>query len=166
MHSKPYPELTDQIQRQLDSIIDMAVRVDRSGVTHVPLRSNWTIAGLLNHQRYVIRFWIANVVVGADLPVPWTSDSPNEDWNADLGVHIETFTAALRQEWDDALALLASYPPGELASQADDDGSRPTVEWVLSHVLAEVARHAGHMDAVCELLKPSPTAEDTHGGGA
>ena len=151
--AKPFSALTDQIQRQLDSIVEMAVQVDRSGVTHVPLRSHWTVAGLLNHQRYVIRFWIANVVVGADLPVPWTDDLPHEDWNADPEAAIETFVEALRQEWKDALSLLAEYPPGELASLADDDGSRPTVDWVLSHLLAEVARHAGHMDAVCEMLE-------------
>lgn len=151
--AKPYSALTDQIQRQLDSIIEMAIQVDRAGVTHVPLRSRWTVAGLLNHQRYVIRFWIANVVVGADLPVPWTDDLPHEDWNADPEAAIETFVEALRQEWKDALSLLAEYPPGELASLADDDGSRPTVDWVLSHLLAEVARHAGHMDAVCEMLE-------------
>ena len=151
--AKPYSGLTDQIQRQLDSIIEMAIQVDRAGVTHVPLRSRWTVAGLLNHQRYVIRFWIANVVVGADLPVPWTDDSPHKDWNADPEVALETFVKALRQEWQDAQSLLAAYPPGELASLADDDGSRPTVDWVLSHLLAEVARHAGHMDAVCEMLE-------------
>lgn len=151
--AKPYSALTDQIQRQLDSIIEMAIQVDRAGVTHVPLRSRWTVAGLLNHQRYVIRFWIANVVVGADLPVPWTDDLPHEDWNADPEAAIETFVEALRQEWKDALSLLAEYPPGELASLADDDGSRPTVDWVLSHLLAEVARHAGNMDAVCEMLE-------------
>lgn len=151
--AKPYSGLTDQIQRQLDSIIEMAIQVDRAGVTHVPLRSRWTVAGLLNHQRYVIRFWIANVVVGADLPVPWTDDLPHEDWNADPEAAIETFVEALRQEWKDALSLLAEYPPGELASLADDDGSRPTVDWVLSHLLAEVARHAGNMDAVCEMLE-------------
>lgn len=151
--AKPYSALTDQIQRQLDSIIEMAIQIDRAGVTHVPLRSRWTVAGLLNHQRYVIRFWIANVVVGADLPVPWTDDLPHEDWNADPEAAIETFVEALRQEWKDALSLLAEYPPGELASLADDDGSRPTVDWVLSHLLAEVARHAGHMDAVCEMLE-------------
>ena len=151
--AKPFSALTDQIQRQLDSIVEMAVQVDRSGVTHVPLRSHWTVAGLLNHQRYVIRFWIANVVVGADLPVPWTDDSPHKDWNADPEVALETFVNALQQEWKDALSLLAAYPPGELASLADDDGSRPTVDWVLSHLLAEVARHAGNMDAVCEMLE-------------
>ena len=151
--AKPYSGLTDQIQRQLDSIIEMAIQVDRAGVTHVPLRSRWTVAGLLNHQRYVIRFWIADVVVGADLPVPWTDDLPHEDWNADPEVEIETFVEALRQEWQDAQSLLAAYPPGELASQADDDGSRPTVDWVFSHLLAEVARHTGHLDAVCEMLE-------------
>lgn len=129
--AKPYSALTDQIQRQLDSIIEMAIQVDRAGVTHVPLRSRWTVAGLLNHQRYVIRFWIANVVVGADLPVPWSDDLPHEDWNADPEVEIETFVEALRQEWQDALSLLAEYPPGELASLADDDGSRPTVDCVV-----------------------------------
>ena len=154
--AKPYSGLTDQIQRQLDSIIEMAIQVDRAGVTHVPLRSRWTVAGLLNHQRYVIRFWIANVVVGADLPVPWTDDSPHEDWNTDPEVTVETFVDALRQEWEDALSLLATYPPGEPASQADEDGRHPTVGWVLSHLLAEVSRHAGHMDAVCEVLELSP----------
>ena len=149
----PYPALTEQIQRRLDSIIEMAIHVDRAGVTQVLLRSRWTVAGLLNHQRYVIRFWVANVMVGADLPIPWTDDLPHEDWNADPEVAIETFVEALRQEWKDAQSLLAAYPPGELASQADDDGSRPTVDWVLSHLLAEVARHAGHMDAVCEILE-------------
>lgn len=151
--AKPYSALTAQIQRQLDSIIEMAIQVDRAGVTHVPLRSHWTVAGLLNHQRYVIRFWVANVVVGADLPVPWTDDLPHEDWNADPEAAIETFVEALRQEWKDALSLIAEYPPGELASLADNDGSRPTVDWVLSNLLAEVARHAGHMDAVCEMLE-------------
>lgn len=149
----PYPALTEQIQRRHDSIIEMAIHVDRAGVTQVLLRSRWTVAGLLNHQRYVIRFWVANVMVGADLPVPWTDDLPHEDWNADPEVEFETFVEALRQEWKDAQSLLAAYPPGEFASQADEDGSRPTVDWVLSHLLAEVARHAGHMDAVCEMLE-------------
>lgn len=49
--AKPYSGLTDQIQRQLDSIIEMAIHVDRAGVTQVPLRSRWTIDSfrLLSH---------------------------------------------------------------------------------------------------------------------
>ncbi|WP_176744696.1 hypothetical protein [Arthrobacter sp. HMSC06H05] len=49
--AKPYPALTEQIQRPLDSIIEMAIQVDRAGVTQVPLRSRWTIDSfrLLSH---------------------------------------------------------------------------------------------------------------------
>lgn len=47
----PYPALTEQIQRRLDSIIEMAIHVDRAGVTQVLLRSRWTIDSfrLLSH---------------------------------------------------------------------------------------------------------------------
>ena len=32
-----------------------------------------------------------------------------------------------------------------------DDDDRPTLNWILFHVLQEYARHAGHLDVVREL---------------
>jgi hypothetical protein len=48
--------------------------------------------------------------------------------------------------------VLRDFPLDEVASPggrfADDP---PTLEWICFHVLAEYARHAGHLDIVVEL---------------
>ena len=39
---------------------------------------------------------------------------------------------------------------GAAGGRVDDD-DRPTLNWILFHVLQEYARHAGHLDVVREL---------------
>lgn len=151
-------EMLDQIERHLGAIIGMAVDLDTSGVKRVPLPTGWTCTGLLSHQRYVLRFWIGNVICGADLPVPWTDDSPDEDWKVPDSVTVHTCAVELTAEWQRMRELLRVRPVDEPAALADDDGTRPTVAWVLSHLLAEIARHAGHLDIVSELHQ-SPSSE-------
>jgi len=48
--------------------------------------------------------------------------------------------------------VLASYPLDALsASGGRFAADPPTLEWICFHVLAEYARHAGHLDIVAEL---------------
>ena len=37
----------------------------------------------------------------------------------------------------------------------DDPGPRPTLAWILTYVLQEYARHAGHLDVARELIDGS-----------
>ncbi|MBW3086273.1 hypothetical protein KEM60_02485 [Austwickia sp. TVS 96-490-7B] len=160
-----HDEMIEQIEAQLNDVIEMAQILAAQNVDRAPLPSAWSVAGLLNHQRYVTRFWIANVIAGKNLPVPWTDDSPDEDWTSPDGATVSTCSDELLAEWRTMREVLAAYPPGEPACEAGEDGTRPSVAWVLAHLLAEVSRHAGHLDIVHELHRARQASNDGESSG-
>jgi uncharacterized damage-inducible protein DinB len=137
-------------------------------VPRVP--SGWTPIELLSHCLHMEQRWFVWGFLGEQVDDPWGDWNTDEPWLADDAD--ETRPAARWQVADDVTAeqlaerleavgartraVLRDFPSDATAAPGgrfgrEGDGDPPTLEWICFHVLAEYARHAGHLDIVVEL---------------
>jgi uncharacterized damage-inducible protein DinB len=128
--------------------------------------SGWTPLELLSHVLHMEQRWFVWGFLGEPVDEPWGDWNVEEPWLDD-----DTDETREQARWTvaedctaEALALqlgavaertravLREHPLDTRASSGgrfSDDP--PTLEWICFHVLAEYARHAGHLDIVVEL---------------
>jgi uncharacterized damage-inducible protein DinB len=127
--------------------------------------SGWTPLELLSHVLHMEQRWFVWGFLGESVdepwgdwtrPEPWTSDDsdavvPDARWTVPAGVTAESLAVRLEAVGARTRAVLRDHPLDAAAATGgrfDDDP--PTLEWICFHVLAEYARHAGHLDIVAE----------------
>ncbi len=154
------PAMTDEVRALLSALTSQRNHVlgILDGLTDEALRrpvlpSGWTCLGLVRHLALdVERFWFRAVVAGE------TVDLENGDaaWQVAPDTRSEEIFALYRQEIDKADAIIASTPADAGAAWWSDaifPGMPPqTLRTTLLHVITETACHAGHLDAVRELM--------------
>jgi hypothetical protein len=136
------------IARKLDGLTEPQLRSSR-------LPSGWTPLELLNHLVHMEARWIcwgfrgraAPRALGRRGPVGPLAHRP-EETGAELLAAMDaggarTRTIAAGAELSDLAAVGGRFADGD---------RRPTLAWVLFHILQEYARHAGHLDIARELL--------------
>jgi uncharacterized damage-inducible protein DinB len=115
------------------------------------LPSGWTCLGLVRHLALdVERFWFRGVIAGERLDL-----DGDDAWQVPPDVTADAVFAAYRAEIEAANAIIAAtaadappawWPPFFSSWRLDD------ARQVILHVIAETACHAGHLDAVRELI--------------
>ena len=110
-----------------------------------------TMAGAVSHLRWVERCWFEVVFLGRPAVGPWFGN--------DAGTIVPSQPInRLLVDYERQCAL-----SNEIAAHALDDvgkhqgfrAAAATLRWILIHMVEETARHAGHMDAIRELLEGS-----------
>ena len=137
---------------------------DEQRTPRVP--SAWTPLELLSHVLHMEQRWFVWGFLGEQVAEPWgdwnvaepwssdTSDETRADarWVVPAGTTAESLAQRLHAVGARTAVILRDHALDERASSggrfADDP---PTLEWICFHVLAEYARHAGHLDIVVEL---------------
>jgi hypothetical protein len=128
--------------------------------TRVP--SGWTPVELLSHVLHMEQRWFVWGFLGEPVDEPWGDWTVDEPWNAEGEVEgrwyvapdvaVEDLVARLRAVGERTRAVLRDFPLDATASPGGRFAADPpTLEWICFHVLAEYARHAGHLDIVVEL---------------
>jgi len=113
-----------------------------------------TITGLIRHMTEVERNWFRRCFRGEAVPPLYYDE---EHLDADLDeVRPDTSLAAAVRAWRDEIAvadgIVASVgDPGEL-STGTRHGQRPSLRWILVHMIEEYARHCGHADLLRERI--------------
>lgn len=135
------------------------------------LPSGWTPLELLSHVLHMEQRWFVWGFLGEPVDEPWgdwTTEEPwDEDdriqpgarWHVDDDATAEQLAARLDAVGNRTRGVLRDYPLCALASSGgrfSDDP--PSLEWICFHVLAEYARHAGHLDIVVELGGGAPSS--------
>ena len=120
------------------------------------LPSGWSAVALVNHLALdVERFWFQAVVAGDEAVIAEVSAQSHDAWKAAADVTPASVLARYRAEAERADAVVSS------ASLDTPLPWWPTYwgEWrladvnaVLLHVITETACHAGHLDAVREII--------------
>jgi len=138
----------------------------RRRTTLVP--SGWTPLELLSHVLHMEQRWFVWGFLGEpvddpwgdwNVPEPWTSDDSDETepaarWVVADEVTGESLADRLRALGDRTRGVLLSHPLDTPAAPGGRFGQDPpTLEWICFHVLAEYARHAGHLDVSTEFLR-------------
>ncbi len=125
------------------------------------LPSGWSPIELLSHVLHMEQRWFVWGFLGEQVPDPWGDWTIENPWDDEAGtgrwVVPPTVSAPDLAERLDAIGrrtrqVLATHPldtPGATTGRLGQDP--PTLEWICFHVLAEYARHAGHLDVALEV---------------
>ncbi|MFI9009703.1 DinB family protein [Actinosynnema sp. NPDC053489] len=109
-----------------------------------------TAAGVVKHLRWVEHYWFEVVLGGRPSRVPYTREDPDADWRVEPGETISGLLADYAAQCTASRELVAGLDlDHEVVSRGD---TRLSARWVLIHLIEETGRHAGHLDAVRELL--------------
>lgn len=111
-----------------------------------------TMAGAVSHLRWVERCWFEVVFLGRPAVGPWFGNDagtivPSQPINR-LLVDYER-QCALSNE------IAAAHALDDVGKHQGFRAAAATLRWILIHMVEETARHAGHMDAIRELLEGS-----------
>jgi uncharacterized damage-inducible protein DinB len=111
-----------------------------------------TIAGLVNHLRWLEHWWFEVILLGAEDQAPWTDDDPDGEMRVAVEIPIERLLADYRSAGDrnrEAMAVLDldTLSQGDLGWRKEP----VTLRWIMLHMVEETARHNGHLDILREL---------------
>lgn len=119
-----------------------------------------TLGGMLKHLAFVEHWWLGSLMAGGPWVHPrwpeadFTTD-PDWEWHSaadDTPEELRAWFAEVVGESDriidDALAI------GGLEQQTlkERHGERPSLRWILVHLIEEYARHCGHADLIRESI--------------
>ena len=138
--------------------------LDAAGLRRTIASSTMTLAGLLKHMAYVEDHWFSGMLHDLPRMAPWSdvdwAATPDWEWEAAVSDTPEAVRAQWntsversRQAVQDALTHAAAADPmGGLAKRAWPNGERPSLRWILVHMIEEYARHNGHADLLREAV--------------
>ena len=120
------------------------------------LPSGWSCLALVRHLTLSDeRYWFEVVVAGE--PLDFWPEGDNGDWRVDPKEPVEAVVDAYRSAIGRSNEIITARGLDDAPAQPEDWWEAaglhfPDLRTVLVHVLAETATHAGHLDAVRELL--------------
>ena len=136
--------------------------LDAAGLRATTAASSMTLGGLLKHMGHVEDIWFSVRLHGRDNAPPWSQVDWEADpeWAWDWESAASETPAQLLAVWQDAVTTsrqclddaLAQGGLDQLAVRPWPDGQRPSVRWILCHMIEEYARHNGHADLLRESI--------------
>jgi uncharacterized damage-inducible protein DinB len=110
-----------------------------------------SVAGVVNHLRWVEHFWIESQFLGGEDRGPWTDEEPDREFSMVSEVPLAQVLEEYEAQSERFGALVAGPDLDERAQKPVSTGELVTLRWVLFHLLEETARHNGHLDILREL---------------
>ena len=127
--------------------------VDAEGLTFTPVGSGTSLGGLIRHMVEVEEYWF-QVIFGGGI-APHGGDNP---WERDDGLSGDELVAIFQEVCESSRKIeLEATSLDQLSAGAVSwaDGARPTLRWIMTHMIEEEARHNGHADLLRELVDGS-----------
>ncbi len=117
----------------------------------LPTSPLMSIGGVVNHIRWVESSWIETDFMGGPGAGPWTDDEPDKEFSIGAATPIEQTLAEYDEQRARSDAIIAKHDLDDLAARQLNTGERPTLRWIILHLIEENARHNGHLDILREL---------------
>ncbi|NEA35405.1 DinB family protein [Streptomyces sp. SID13031] len=138
----------ETVERKLAGLTDAELRTSR-------LPSGWSPLELLKHLVYMERRWLRWGFAAEPFGQPFADSGGIDDgpWQLEPSDTLDELLTALRAGGLRAREIVT----GDLTAKAaiggrfGVEGERPTLNWILFHVLQEYARHVGQLDIAREL---------------
>jgi len=124
------------------------------------LPSGWTPLELVKHLVYMERRWLRWGFLAEQVADPHGDADDDERWRVAEDETVTDLIAAMQLGGARTREIAAAANLDDLAAiggrfSEGDERPRPTLAWVLTYVLQEYARHAGHLDVARELVDGS-----------
>jgi hypothetical protein len=115
--------------------------------------SSLSLLGLVRHMAEVERNWFRRALAHEDAPPHYRSaNDPNGAFNNVDSADVEEAFVTWRAECAYARAVVASFSDLDELGRDEARPGRPSVRWVLVHMIEEYARHNGHADLLRETI--------------
>jgi hypothetical protein len=146
--------LRSALTNQRDHILGILEGLSDEDLQRPVLPSQWTCLGLVHHLAVdVERFWFRDVFTGESLTDGY--DGPNA-WHVPDGMTTEEVLGLYRTEIGLANAIIDAAsldtPPANWPTEIWPNWRLRDLQEIVLHVITETAVHAGHLDAVRELI--------------
>ena len=118
----------------------------------LPTSPLMTVAGIVSHLRWTENTWFEVLFLGRPAEGPQFIEEPED---SDMMVDSVPLARLLREyETQCALSneIIAAHPLDEAGRHPDFRSGAASLRWMIIHMIEETGRHAGHLDAICELL--------------
>ena len=139
----------ESVLHKLDGLSDEELRTS-------PLPSGWLPLALLKHLAYVERRWLQWGFAAQEVDQPFGEFSADHTaWELAPEDTTESVTAYFHEQCARSREIVAGADLADgmgVSPRFPADSERPTLIWVLFHLLQEYARHTGHLDVARELL--------------
>jgi len=147
--------------------------LDGAGLRRTIASSTMTLAGLLKHMAYVEDHWFSGMLLDLPRMSPWAevdwAATPDWEWEsatrepadvvrAQWSTSVERSRAVVRDALSRASDATTTSDAttgdslGTLAKRSWPNGERPSLRWILVHMIEEYARHNGHADLLREAV--------------
>jgi uncharacterized damage-inducible protein DinB len=117
----------------------------------LPTSPYTTMAGVVSHLRWAENLWFEIVFLGRPAQGSPLEGPEDAEWMVE-GIPLEQ----LLEEYDRQCALsneiVATHSLDDRGLYPEFRATETTLRWIMLHMIEETARHAGHMDAIRELL--------------
>lgn len=134
-----------------------------SDLQHTVAASTMTLGGMIKHLALVEDYWFSRVLLDAADVEPWASVDwsldRDWDWHSAIGDSPEELVAlwlaTVERSRSNLNDVFAAGDLSTVAQRAFDDGTAPSLRWILCHMIEEYARHNGHADLIRESIDGS-----------
>ena len=127
------------LQYHRESVVRKVAGVSDEEAARSPVASGTSLLWLVLHLAQAEHLWVVDRFAGLDSPVP----------------EAETLAAAIgayEATWARVAQIVDGASLDDVCSRPEADLEPVNLRWVLTHLLEETARHAGHADVLAELL--------------
>jgi len=154
--------LTAFVDQHRAALLAKAAGLDHAQLHRALPPTTMTLGGMLKHLAFVEQWWCREVLHGAPPRPPWDGVdwTADDDWDWHSAVHDEPdalralYVAAV-EDSRAAVAEVLDDPDGaglDHLAVRERHGARPSLRWVLLHLLEEYAQHLGHADLLREAV--------------
>jgi hypothetical protein len=123
---------------------------EAQGRRHEP--SSLTLMGLMRHLADVERTWFHQRFDGQEGVSPWDDADPDRYWRVRPDDTFAGLVGDYRAACAESDRIIAAHRLDDVASSSPAGGPGVTLGWVLTHMVQETARHAGHADLIRESI--------------
>ena len=127
-----------------DALIRKSDGLDEDALRRSPVPSGTNLMGLLHHLTRTEEWWFEGCLTGR----PFDGD-PRQEHQAPDGVGHAEIVEAYRDQCARSREVVRE---AQLDAVAMNGFMRPTLRWILVHMIEETARHNGHADILRELI--------------
>jgi hypothetical protein len=149
--------LLDCLEQQRNHVVGIVEGLSEEQLRRPILPSGWSVLGMVKHLALDDEhYWFRCIVGGESLDFfPDRSDNDRGAWDVAPGESSEHVFDVYRDEIARSNAVIAITPLHAAPRQRDPwwgNWDVPDLRFIMLHVIAETACHAGHLDAARELL--------------
>lgn len=146
--------LRSALTNQRDHVLGILEGLSDEALRRPVLPSEWTCLGLVQHLAIdVERFWFRDVTAGQHIP---SDEVVANAWRVPGGVTADAVFSLYRSEIERANAVIDATPldapPANWPTERWPNWGFRDLQETMLHVITETAVHAGHLDAVRELI--------------